>query len=162
MFTPTTVAEAREFYDSLGPTAQTVVREISKAMSFDKEEYHERVTSDVVMTARDALFASMLEITVGTRAEFDEYVDTQHAESEIELIGNENVENVVWHPIPFVGRDGTVVAATFHEKETAAVETLRRQAFGRHYRESLDGRETDSATTEETTENTSMTAGTDE
>lgn len=147
-FAPTTVDEAREFYDSLGPTAQTVVREVTKSMSFDKEEYQERVTSGVVMTARDALFASMLEITVGTRAEFDEYVDTQRAESEIELMGNENVENVVWHSIPFVGADGTVVAATFHEKETAAVETLRRQAFGRHYRETLEGTSTETDTDE--------------
>lgn len=161
MFTPTTVNEARELYDSLGPTAQTVVREIAKAMSFDEEEYGERVTSDVVMTARDVLFASMLEITVGTRPEFDEWCATR-PESEIELIGSENVERVAWHPIPFAGADGTVVAATFHEKETAAVETLRRQVFGRHYQETLEETTTEAESETETTRNTTMTGDTDE
>jgi hypothetical protein len=142
-FAPTTVDEARELYDSLGPTAQTVVREVAKSMSFDEEEYRERVTSSVVMTARDALFASMLEITVGTREEFDEWCTEQGADYEIELMGSENVERVAWHSIPFVNTDGTVVAATFHEKETAAVETLRRQAFGRHYRETLEATTTE-------------------
>jgi hypothetical protein len=149
-YTPATVREARELYESLGPTAQTVVREVAKAMSFDKGEYRERVTSGVVMTARDALFASLLEVTVGTREEFDEWcAETNRADPEIELTGSENVENVVWHPIPFADTNGTVVAATFHDKETAAVETLRRQAFGRHYQGLFE--ETTKTETETTT-----------
>jgi hypothetical protein len=154
--TPATVSEARELYESLGPSAQSVVREVAKAMSFDRGEYRERVTSDVVMTARDALFASLLEVTVGTREEFDEWcVETNHADSEIELTGSENVENIVWHPIPFAGTDGTIVAATFHEEETAAVETLRRQAFGRHYQGLLE--ETTNTETETETETETRT-----
>ena len=62
---PETEAEARELYEAAGPTAQTVVREVAKAMEFDREEYSERVTGDVVETARDAVFASLLAVTVG-------------------------------------------------------------------------------------------------
>lgn len=131
-FAPSTADAAQEVYDSLGTTAQTVVREVAKAMSFDRKEYRERVTSDVVMTAHDALFASLLEVTVGTRAEFDEWCSPR--EYEVELAGSENVDRVVWHPIPFADR---VVAATFQDAESAAIATLRRQAFGRHYREAL-------------------------
>jgi hypothetical protein len=151
MCTPATVSEACELYESLGPTAQTVVREVAKAMSFDRKEYRERVTSGIVMTARDALFASLLEVTVGTQAEFDEWcAEPNRADCEIELTGSENVENVVWHLIPFVGTNGTIIAATFHDKETAAVETLRRQAFGRHYQGML--KETTNTETETETE----------
>lgn len=148
MFSPTTVEEARDLYDSLGPAAQTVVREVAKAMSFDSEEYGERVTSDVVMTARDALFASLLRVTIGTRDEFDEWCTNQDSDYEVELVGSENVAHVVWHPVPFVDTAGVVVAATFQDKEAAAVGTLRRQAFGRHYREAFEG--------------TSETSGTDQ
>jgi hypothetical protein len=160
--TPATVDEARELYESFGPTAQTVVREVAKAMSFDREEYRERVTSGVVMTARDTLFASLLEVTVGTREEFDEWcTEMDRADSEIEFTGSENVENVVWHSIPFADTDGTVVAATFHDEETAAVETLRRQAFGRHYQGLL--KETTNTETETETETeTKTTPSTDE
>jgi hypothetical protein len=139
MFTPSTVEEARDLYDSLGPTAQTVVREVAKAMSFDSEEYGERVTSNVVMTARDALFASMLRVTVGTREEFDEWCTSRTDDYEVELIGSENVEHVVWHPISFAGASEIVIAATFQDKETAAAGTLRRQAFGRYYQKTLKG-----------------------
>lgn len=113
LFAPRTVETARERYDSLGLAAQTVVREAAKAMAFDEDEYRERVTSSVVMTARDALFASLLEVTVGTREEFDEWCAGQS--EEIELAGSENVDNVVWHPIPFAD---VIVAATFQDEET--------------------------------------------
>lgn len=138
LFAPRTVETARERYDSLGLAAQTVVREAAKAMAFDEDEYRERVTSSVVMTARHALFASLLEVTVGTREEFDEWCAGRS--EEIELAGSENVDNVVWHPIPFAD---VIVAATFQDEETAAVETLRRQAFGRHYRDAFEEDTTD-------------------
>lgn len=136
MFAPATVETARERYDSLGSTAQTVVRDVAKAMSFDREEYRERVTSSVVMTARDALFASLLEVTIGTREEFDKWCADR--DDEIELAGSENVDHVVWHPVRFAG---VVVAATFQDEEAAAIGTLRRQAFGRHYRDAFENRE---------------------
>lgn len=138
LFAPTTEETAREQYDSLGLAAQTVVREIAKAMAFDGDEYRERVTSGVVMTARDALFASLLEVTVGTREEFDEWCAGRN--EEIELAGSENVDHVVWHPVPFAGM---IVAATFQDKEAAAIGTLRRQAFGRHYQDALEENTTD-------------------
>ncbi|MWV41556.1 DUF5809 family protein [Natrialba sp. INN-245] len=122
-------AEAREAYESVGPAAQTVVREVAKAMSFDRAEYDDRVTGDVVETARDALFASLLSVAVGSREEYDEWRDEY--DGEVTEIGNENVDNVVWH----AGPEGEAVAATFQNEEEAAVATLRRQSFGRIYRE---------------------------
>lgn len=131
VFAPETVAEARDRYESCGPVAQTVVREVAKAMSFDREEYGERVTGDVIATARDALFASMLEVTVGTAGEFDEFCEANPGLAP-DVEGSDNVDRVVWHPAPFAD---AVVAATFQDEEDAAVSTLRRQAFGKVYRD---------------------------
>ena len=132
-FTPATPAAARERYESVGPTAQVVVREIAKAMDMDADEYERRVTSDVVETARDALFASLLAVHVGTREEFEEWLDSsEFGESDVREAGSEHVDNVVWHAAPAAD---TVVAATFQDQRRAAVGTLRRQAFGRVYRD---------------------------
>lgn len=122
-------AEARETYDSIGPTAQTVVREVARAMEFDREEYDERVTGEVVETARDALFASLLEVTVGDRKTFETWRESY--DGEVTVAGHEAVDNVVWH----AGPEGEAVAATFQNEEDAAIATLCRQAFGRIYRE---------------------------
>jgi len=121
--------DARATYDAVGPAAQTVVREVAKAMAFDREEYDERVTGDVVETARDALFASLLEVYVGTRAEFEDWREAY--DGEVTTVGHEAVDHVVWH----VGPNDEAVAATFQNEEAAAVATLRRQAFGRLYRD---------------------------
>jgi hypothetical protein len=131
-FAPETAEAARERYESLGPTTQVVVREVARAMGFDREEYRDRVTEDVVLTARDALFAGLLEITVGTREEFEAW--REGYDGEVHVAGSENVDYVAWHAPPFV--DGAV-AATFQNEEKAAVGTLRRQAFGRLYRDEL-------------------------
>lgn len=131
-FAPTSAAEASERYEEVGPAAQTVVREVAKAMEFDREEYDDRVTGEVVETARDALFASLLEVRVGTRAEFEEWRDEY--DGEVAVVGSENVERVVWH----AGPEDEAVAATFQNEEDAAVATLRRQAFGRLYRPLLE------------------------
>ena len=128
---PPTADEARERFEALGPTAQVVVKEVAKAMAMDADEYRERVTSDVVETARDALFASMLEVYVGTRAEFDEWT-SDNDDYDVVEVGSEHVDNVVWHVAPATG---TVVAATYQDEREAAVGTLRRQAFGRIYRD---------------------------
>ncbi|EJN58341.1 DUF5809 family protein [Halogranum rubrum] len=130
VYAPETVDEASAAYEDAGPAAQVVVRETVKAMAFDREEYRERVSSDVVETARDALFASLLEVSVGTRAEFDEWCE-EHSEYEVHETGSENVDSVVWHAAPF---SETAVAATYQNERDAAVGTLRRQAFGRIYR----------------------------
>ena len=126
---PADEAAARERYEAVGPAAQTVVKETAKAMAFDREEYGERVTGDVVATARDALFASLLEVRTATREEYEEWLDGR--EREVLEHGNENVSNVAWHDA--IGEQ--VVAATFESEEEAAVATLRRQAFGKVYRE---------------------------
>ena len=131
-FTPETPEQARERYASLGPTAKGVVREVARAMEFDGDEYGERVTDEVVETARDALFASLLEVRTGTRAEFEDW--RSGSEQEVLEVGSENVDHVAWHAPPF---SGTAVAATYQNQPEAAVETLRRQAFGRIYRDVL-------------------------
>jgi len=135
LFTPETVDAARERYDAVGPTARTTVREVARAMDFDREEYDDRVTGAVVETAREAIFASLLAVHVGTRAEYEAWCD-DHPDYERAEIGSENVTNVAWHPAPATG---TVVAATFQDREEAAVGTLRRQAFGEIYREIVTG-----------------------
>ncbi|MFB6096296.1 MAG: DUF5809 family protein [Haloferacaceae archaeon] len=130
VFSPETLEEAREAFETVGPAAQTAVSETARSMSFDREEYRERVTSDVVETARDAIFASLLSVTVGDAEAFDAWCD-EHPDYEVHTIGSENVSRVVWHAAPF---EEAVVAATFEHEEDAAVATLRRQAFGRLYR----------------------------
>ncbi|WP_330631313.1 DUF5809 family protein [Halocatena halophila] len=126
---PTTETAVRERYGAVGGTAQTVVRSTTKAMSFDRSEYDERVTTDVISTAHEALFGSLLEVMVGTAEEFDRWCDDHN--HEVELIGSETVDNVVFHPVEF---ESVVVGATYQQKERAAIETLRRHAFGKYYR----------------------------
>ena len=133
LLAPATATAARERYDALTPTAKTVVRESAKAMSFDRAEYDERVTAEVVETALDALFASLLEVHVGTRDEFETFRD-DHPDLDSDVEGSDEVDRVVWHPAPAAD---LLVAATFHEEERAAVGALRRQAFGKAYRDLL-------------------------
>jgi hypothetical protein len=130
LFAPETAADARERYESLGPTAQVLVREVAKAMDVDAEEYDRRVTAEVVATAREALFASLLSVTVGTREEYDAWREATGRE--VREFGSEHVDNVVWHAPPFAEE---AVAATFQDERRAAVDTLRRQAFAHIYRE---------------------------
>ena len=132
-FSPESREAAVERYETLGPAAQTVVREVTRAMEFDREEYGDRVDGGVVETARDALFASMLLVTVGEREDYEGWL-ADHPDYEAIEAGNENVDRVVWHAVPFAD---TVVAATFQDEERAAVDTLRRQAFGRVYRDAV-------------------------
>lgn len=133
IFTPESLDEAQEAYEDIGPVAQTVVREVAKAMNFDREEYRERVDSDVVHAAHNTIFASFLRVYVGSTADFDAWC-ADNPEYEVHTIGSEQVSQVVWHPSPM---DDLVVAATFEEEAEAAIATLRRQAFNRIYREEL-------------------------
>lgn len=130
LLAPGSAAAARDRYAALGPAAQTVVREVASAMAFDREEYDDRITSEVVATARDALFASLLRVRVGTREEYEDW--RRDFDGEVVEAGSEHVTHVVWHAF-----QDRAVAATFEREEDAAVATLRRQAFGRLYRELL-------------------------
>jgi len=132
VFHPETLDAAREAYESVGPAAQTAVRETATAMDFDRAEYADRVTSEVVETARDAIFASLLVVHVADRDAFESW----RASTDVDLtvLGSEGVDNVVWHAAPFAD---AAVAATFQDERDAAVATLRRQAFGRLYRDRL-------------------------
>ncbi|WP_248897996.1 DUF5809 family protein [Haloplanus halobius] len=132
VFDPETLDAAREAYESVGPAAQTVVREVATAMEFDREEYHDRVTSDVVETAREALFASLLVVHVADRDEFDAWRSA--ADVEVTTFGSPDVDRVVWHVAPFAD---AAVAATFQAERDAAIATLRRQAFGHLYSDRL-------------------------
>lgn len=129
---PETETEARTAYGELADAAQTVTREVGKAMEFGPEELADRVTEEVVLTAHDALFASLLELQVASDEEFEEW--RADADCEVVVIGNEHASRVVWHAAPFAE---LAVAATFEQKREAAVGTLRRQVFGRIYREVL-------------------------
>jgi hypothetical protein len=129
---PETVEEARAVYEDVGPTAQVVVKEVAKAMEFDREEYGERVTPAVVETARDVLFAAELEVRVGSRAEFESW--REEFDGDVTERGSEHVEWVAWHVAPFAEQ---AVAATFQDERDAAVGTLRRQAYGELYEDIL-------------------------
>jgi hypothetical protein len=124
---PSGSESARAAYEELGSTAQVVVREVARAMEFDREEYDELVTGETVETARDALFASLLEVQVGSDEEYESWAET--FDGPVTVAGSDSVDQVVWHAF-----DGEAVAATFQHEEQAAVSTLRRQAFGRLYR----------------------------
>lgn len=129
---PESPADVRGQYDRLESTAKEVVRGVTKAMEFDGEEYDQRVTDDVLETAQDALFAAQLAVTVGTREEFEQWQTS--ATHEVIEVGSEHVDHVAWHAPPATE---TAVAATFQDEPEAAVQTLRRQAYGRLYREML-------------------------
>lgn len=133
LLSPETPDAASAQYEDLGPAAQTVTRELAKAMAFDREEYEERVTGDVVATARDALFASLLRVTVGTRDEFDAFCD-DHPDLDVRENGSEHVERVAWHVVPF---EDVVVATTFENEPDAAVATLQRIVHGRYYSDAV-------------------------
>lgn len=132
IFAPSSREEAADIFETLAPAAGEVVRSVAKRMDFDAEEYDERVTGAVVDTAREAMFASLLEVQVGTREEYEDWCQDNGSDP-VEL-GSEHVDHVVWHAAPFAE---TVVAATFQNERKAAISTLRRQAFARIYDEVL-------------------------
>lgn len=132
LLAPAATAEVREQYDAVGTAAQVAAREVAKAIGLDADEYQERVDEDVVLTAREAIFASLLSIHRGTREEFDAWVDDLSDDPAVSVRGSDHVSGVVWHHAPVVDR---VVAATFEDEPAAAAHALRRQAFATIYRE---------------------------
>lgn len=136
-FDPRSYEEIEARFEALGPTAQTVVREVARAMEFDREEYGERVTSDVVETARQTLFAETLAVQVSDRDAFESWRSTYSGT--VLVAGSDNVDRVAWHASP----TGEAVAATFANEPDAAVGTVRRMAFNRLYRDRLVGAESD-------------------
>lgn len=131
---PETRADVQDAFESLGPAAQTVTKEIAKSMGMDRDEYGERVTGDVVATARDAMFAELLHVYAGTMEEYDAWRD-DHPGFEEDRHGSDDVENAAWHPV--LPTD-TVVVATYQNEPDAAIGTLRRIAFGGQYRDLID------------------------
>ncbi len=129
VFAPDSPEEAYGRYASLEPASSEILGAVTRQMGFDSGEYDRRVTGTVRETAQDALFASLLEVRVGTREEYESW-RSQH-DAEIIETGAESVDSVAWH----VGPTGTAVTATFQSEREAAVSTLRRQAFARLYSE---------------------------
>jgi len=123
--TPATPDAARTAYEELAEPANVVSTEVATAMAV--EDLRERLTADVVATARDALFASILEVRVGDRESYERW--RADFDGEVIEAGSDQVDTVAWHAF-----DGTAVAATFQNERGAAVATLRRQAFNRLYR----------------------------
>ena len=134
VYAPETVDAAQATYESLGSTAQIVVKETAKAMELGPDEYNERVTGEVIETARDALFASLLEVHHGDRGAFEAWCD-DNPDYSVDLLGSDDVDVVVWHPVPFAE---TVVAATYQNEPDAAAATVRRRAFGEQYRPAFE------------------------
>jgi len=134
VYAPETVDAAQAAYDSLGSTAQIVVTETAKAMELGPDAYNERVTGAVIETARDALFASLLEVHHGDREAFEAWCD-DHPDYSIEIFGGDDADAIVWHPAPFAE---TVIAATYQNEPEAAAATARRRAFGEQYRPAFE------------------------
>lgn len=125
-----TTERIQERYDKLAPAADEMVRAAAQAMAFDTEEYNERVTDEVRAAAQQALFASLLAVRVGTRAEYERWRESH--EGELVELGSGDATNAVWHDPEWTDE---AVAATFQSERGAAVATLRKQAFGRLYSE---------------------------
>ncbi|MFC7073792.1 DUF5809 family protein [Halovenus rubra] len=132
LFAPETEREARERFELLAPAASEVVRAVAKEMEFGTEEYDERVTGEIIETAREAMYASLLEVHIGDYDQYEQWCEDYECEP-IQM-GHPEADRVVWHAVPF---QETAIAATFENEQDAAVATLRRQAFGRLYKDLL-------------------------
>lgn len=126
LFAPTDEAGVRHRYDAVGAAATVAAAEVAQALGVDRD----RVDDDVRLVAHEAIFASLLSVMVGTRAEYEDWL-ADRDRTTIEL-GSEHVSGVAWHDAPFAE---AVIAATYESEPQAAVATLRRQAFARLYRE---------------------------
>lgn len=126
LLAPETAAAAREQYEAVGTAAAAVVRELATAGPLSEDR---RDDEDLRLTAHEAIFASLLEVHVGTREEFEDW--RAGVDREVEELGSEHVAGVAWHDAPAADR---VLAATYASEPEAAVAALRRQAFAKLYR----------------------------
>jgi hypothetical protein len=133
VFAPETATAARDRFQSFESAANTALRTLGRELGMGTDEYENRMTVDVRLATQEAMFASLLEVHVGTHSEYETWLDDHEVEA-VE-VGSDAVDNVVWHAPPFAD---SVVAATFQDEREAAVGTLRTQAFGRLYREIID------------------------
>jgi hypothetical protein len=130
VFAPETAAAARERFQSFESAANTALRTLGRELGMDTDEYTERMTEDVRIATQEAMFASLLQVHIGTRSEYETWLDDH--EFEAVEVGSDAVDNVVLHAPGFADR---AIAATFQDEREAAVGTLRTQAFGRLYRD---------------------------
>jgi hypothetical protein len=132
LFAPETIEAAREQYAATDAAADAVLRALARAVPLAEDAGDVHADDDLRLTAREAIFASLLAVHVGTREEFDDWIDDR--DRAVEEVGSEQVSNVVWHD---AGAADRILAATFENEPEAAVGTLRRQAFATLYRERL-------------------------
>lgn len=132
LFAPASVTTAREQYEAAEHAAGVVVHELLRTLSTSGKAIDDTDDAALRSTATEALFASLLEIHVGTREEFESYqADRERA---VEVLGSEYVSGVAWHDAEALDR---VIAATYENEPAAAADALRRQAFAKGYREVL-------------------------
>lgn len=132
---PETETEARDIFEELEPAAEEVVGAIVRRLDIDPADRADIVTEDVYRTGHEALFGSLLVVTMGTMEEFEEWQSrAPYTDYDVDLEGSEHVDHVVWHATPVTE---TVIAATYQDERAAAVATLRRIAWGRVYRPML-------------------------
>lgn len=134
-FAPETKAAARSLYDDLAIAAETVTKTLAETSTDSREAYHELLDQERIDAAHEALFASLLEVHVGSVEEFESWMN-RHDAFQLSLSGPETVPRRAWHP---VRPRKTVTAVSFQTAPEAAVATVRRQAFGTQYRELLEG-----------------------
>lgn len=130
LFAPVSASEVREQYEAAGVAAEVVVRELVRALPVADETADRPDDATLQLTATEAIFASLLEVHVGTDAEFEDHI--AETDREVETLGSEHVSGVVWHDAPATDR---ILAATYENEPDAAVDALRRQAFAKLYRE---------------------------
>ena len=133
LFAPESVERARQQYAAVGTAASAVVREFARSAPIDADVADVREDEDLVHTAREAIFASLLVVNLGTRAEFEDWLAAR--DREVETLGSDHVSRIAWHDAPVTGQ---VLAATYESEPAAAAATLRRQAFARLYREVVE------------------------
>ncbi len=126
LFAPEDMAAVQDRYAAVEPAAAVAATEVANALDVDPDQ----VDDDVELVAREAIFASLLAVHVGTRDEYEEWIAGRDRGTT--LLGSEHVSHVAWHDAPVAG---VVIGATFESEQAAAVGTLRRQAFARVYRE---------------------------
>jgi hypothetical protein len=130
LFAPASDAAVRDQYEAASAAADVVVRELVRALPVADTAEDRPDDATLQLTATEAIFASLLEVHVGTDAEFEAYLE--ETDREVERLGSEHVSGVAWHDAPAADR---ILAATYENEPDAAVDALRRQAFATLYRE---------------------------